>query len=395
MSHAVTCTAPVNIAVIKYWGKRDEELILPINSSLSGTLSQDQLHARTSVMARADFASDAIWLNGKQESIENPRLQNCLREIRKLAAAKQTHQQGAPLPTDKVHICSVNNFPTAAGLASSAAGYACLVYALAQLYKVGDSLAEVTKLARVGSGSACRSIYGGWVRWVMGEAADGSDSIAEQVVDEHHWPEIEVLILVVSDHKKTTSSTAGMQTTVETSSLVKHRADKVVPQRMEDIQNAIRARDFETFGRITMQDSNQFHAVCLDTYPPITYLNDVSRGIIDMLTKYNAHKGKIQAAYTFDAGPNAVIYLPRENVNEVVNLVRHFFPPAVGAEAAFVRGFRDVPAAPVDAATLQAINRSVFADSLKYVMHTRVGSGPQVLSNDADCLLDASGNPRL
>lgn len=94
-----------------------------------------------------------------------------------------------------VHICSENNFPTAAGLASSAAGYACLVYALAQLY---DLKSDLTELARRGSGSACRSIYGGFVRWHMGIGNDGRDSIAKQIAPSSHWPELRILILIVS-----------------------------------------------------------------------------------------------------------------------------------------------------------------------------------------------------
>ena len=113
----ITCTAPVNIAVIKYWGKRNEKLILPINDSISVTLSSDQMHAKTTVARSKSFTADRIWLNGIEERIDNPRLSNCLQKIR----------QKAQVDDDEYfHICSENNFPTAAGLASSAAGYACL-----------------------------------------------------------------------------------------------------------------------------------------------------------------------------------------------------------------------------------------------------------------------------
>lgn len=94
-----------------------------------------------------------------------------------------------------IHICSENNFPTAAGLASSAAGYACLAAALAKLYKIDG---EISDIARSGSGSACRSIYGGFVRWHMGENPQGTDSIARQIAPANHWPEMRILVLVVS-----------------------------------------------------------------------------------------------------------------------------------------------------------------------------------------------------
>merc|ERR1711936_1501841 len=123
-SWVVTCTAPVNIAVIKYWGKRDERLILPINDSVSVTLSSAQMNAKTSVTASPNFSKDRIWLNGKEESAETGRLASCLSSVRD-AAHKQRGKAGEAswrvAPPLKVHICSENNFPTAAGLASSAA----------------------------------------------------------------------------------------------------------------------------------------------------------------------------------------------------------------------------------------------------------------------------------
>ena len=116
------------------------------------------------------------------------------------------------------------------------------------------------------------------------------------------------MILVVSDKEKDTSSTSGMETSRLTSLLLKHRAEAIVQPRLEAMEKAFLEKDFETFGRITMQDSNQFHAVCLDTYPPIFYMNDTSKSIIRLCHVINAHFGEIRAAYTFDAGPNAVIY---------------------------------------------------------------------------------------
>lgn len=116
------------------------------------------------------------------------------------------------------------------------------------------------------------------------------------------------MILVVSDKEKDTSSTSGMETSRLTSPLLQFRSASVVQPRLETIEAAYLAKDFETFGKITMQDSNQFHATCLDTYPPIFYMNDVSKAIIRLVHVVNAHFGSIKAAYTFDAGPNAVIY---------------------------------------------------------------------------------------
>lgn len=116
------------------------------------------------------------------------------------------------------------------------------------------------------------------------------------------------MVLVVSDKEKDTSSTSGMETSRLTSLLLQHRASHIVQQRLDEIEQAYLNKDFETFGRITMQDSNQFHAVCLDTYPPIFYMNDASKSIIKLVHAFNEQMGKVVAAYTFDAGPNPVIY---------------------------------------------------------------------------------------
>ena len=131
----VTCTSPVNIAVIKYWGKRDVKLNLPINSSLSGTLSQEHLKTTTTVIASDSFDTDLLFLNGKQEII-NERTNNCLKALRERAEGYYTSSDSSlPLITPeqwknniKLHIYSYNNFPTAAGLASSASGLCCLGY---------------------------------------------------------------------------------------------------------------------------------------------------------------------------------------------------------------------------------------------------------------------------
>ncbi|XP_069492078.1 diphosphomevalonate decarboxylase [Ambystoma mexicanum] len=388
---AVTCTAPVNIAVIKYWGKRDEELILPINSSLSVTLHQDQLKTTTTAALSRDFKEDRIWLNGTEENISQPRLQSCLREVRRLARKRRGGKDDDATPrsmSHKVHIASVNNFPTAAGLASSAAGYACLVYTLAKLYGVEGELSEI---ARQGSGSACRSMYGGFVQWVMGQSADGKDSLAKQVESEAHWPDLRILILVVSAERKHVGSTAGMQTSVETSPLLKHRAECVVPMRMEDMTEAIRQRDFERFGQLTMKDSNQFHATCLDTFPPIFYLNNISKHIISLVHRYNAYYGETKVAYTFDAGPNAVIFTLDTVVNEFVEVVKHCFPPESNG-GTFLKGL------PVSPTTLteelrSAVETELTPKGLQYVIVTKPGPGPQPLDDLSDHLLGPDGMP--
>ena len=372
---SVTFASPTNIAVIKYWGKRvgvDKALNLPLNGSVSVTLNMSELRTVTTVSLDGSLGGDSLWLNGSQEdAAANPRIVTVLKEIRS--------RSERPDKDTPVSIVSENNFPTAAG---SAAGYSCLVAALADLFGVSDSFpGELTTIARMGSGSACRSLFGGFVRWNVGSKEDGTDSIAEQVADEGHWPDLHVLILVVSDQKKDTSSTSGMATSVATSPLLAHRAEAVVERRLADIQAAYLARDFDAFGELTMKDSNQFHACCADTYPPIFYMTDVSRAIVRLVHRINAAAGRVVAAYTFDAGPNAVLYLLKDDVVDVLAAVLDHFPhdgavvgPSPDVETAARAA--DVPAG------LRCDDAKKMPGVLTTIYHTTVGEGAKRISDD-------------
>ena len=363
---SVTCSAPVNIAVIKYWGKKDEKLITPLNDSLSVTLNQDELRAKTTVTLSETFSEDKIWLNGVEEPISNPRLQACLREIR----ARGQTEHGS-IPAGCVQIVSENNFPTAAGLASSAAGYACLVFALSRLYEVSG---DISSVARQGSGSACRSVLGGFVRWRAGVDPSGADSIAEQVAPASHWPDLHCLILVACHDRKKIASTSGMSRTAETSELMQARL-KGLPARLTAITTAIEQRDFATFAELTMRDSNQLHAVCQDTYPPIRYMTDVSHTVVDTVHAYNTLRGSVRACYTFDAGPNACIYLPSEEVGLFLAAVARVFPPA--ELSSWVTGRpAEVPELPEELAA--GLERRI-PGGVQSVIHTTVGDGPRLL----------------
>lgn len=367
---SVTCIAPVNIAVIKYWGKRDEDLILPLNDSVSATLSTDHLCTKTTISTCESYTEDKIVLNGKEESFQNPRLLRCLEEVKRLAGASTKCKQD--VLKWKVHVQTENNFPTAAGLASSASGYACFVYTLACLYGIEDK--EISSIARQGSGSACRSLYSGFVQWLKGDLTDGSDSFAVQLTPHDFWPEMRIIVLVVNDTRKKTSSTGGMSTSVKTSKLLKYRVEACVPQHTKELVEALRRKDFETFGKITMQDSNQFHAVCLDTYPPCVYMNDVSHAIVSLVHQYNCQKNGIRVAYTFDAGPNACLYLLEKDVPELLATVNKVFPNDKLGAPEYIKGI------PVDVAQLPEVDQQFTASGqnlLKYIINTKVGEGPK------------------
>ena len=298
-----------------------------------------------------------------------------------------------------MHICSYNNFPTAAGLASSASGFAALISSLALLYQLPVSPSTLSLISRQGSGSACRSLFGGFVAWEMGSDPSGSDSFAVQIASQSHWPDIHALICIVSDDKKGTSSTSGMQRTVETSSLLQHRIKNIVPQRMEDITKAILEKDFDTFAKITMADSNQFHAVALDTEPPIFYMNDVSRAIVAVIVEYNRLSMEAgtgyKAAYTYDAGPNAVIYAPKENIKEVVELIVTYFPQEENSFRDIFGLFGGSPVirGKVPTGFNENVAKRFGVGAVKGLIHTRVGDGPRKLGEE-EALLNAAGLPK-
>lgn len=344
-------------------------------------MAQEDLRTLTSVATSPDFAKDNLWLNGKEEGIKGERTVACLKDLRKLRKAVEDADASAPkLSQWGLHIVSENNFPTAAGLASSAAGFAALVVAIAKLYQLPQLMSEISKIARKGSGSACRSLFGGYVAWEMGDLDNGEDSKAVEVAPLDHWPSMKAAILVVSDDKKDTPSTTGMQTTVATSDLFQHRIVDVVPRRFGAMKEAILARDFATFGELTMRDSNSFHAVCLDSYPPIFYLNDTSKKIIKLVHLLNEHEGKIVAAYTFDAGPNAVIYYEEQNEGKVLGLLHQYFGKVPGWDKPTAH--YETSAIDFDTEAYKGVSRVIL---------TKIGPGPQETS---ESLVDEKGLPK-
>ncbi|KAJ8615388.1 hypothetical protein MRB53_034760 [Persea americana] len=403
----VTARSPTNIAVIKYWGKRDETLILPINDSISVTLDPDHLCTTTTVAVSPAFDSDRMWLNGKEISLSGGRYQSCLREIRRRAGDVEDEKKGIRIrKVDwerlRVHIASYNNFPTAAGLASSAAGFACLAFALAKLMNIKEENGELSSIARQGSGSACRSLYGGFVKWVMGNDASGHDSIAVQLANESHWDDLVIIIAAVSSQQKETSSTAGMRESFDTSTLLHYRSKVVVPRRILQMEEAIRNRDFQSFARLTCADSNQFHAVCLDTSPPIFYMNDTSRRIINCVERWNQFEGTPQVAYTYDAGPNAVlIACNRAAASLLLKRLLFYFPPSPDTElTSYLLGDKSILEEAglqtmKDVENLQAppeIKGGISVDknsgSVSYFICTRPGRGPTLVVDEDQALID-------
>lgn len=304
-----TWLATPNIAVIKYWGKRDSALNLPYNGSVSVTMDET-VSTRTTVEFVPNLPRDMLYLNGTlAREDETARASRVLDAVRNAAGVREN-----------ARVSSENNFPTAAGIASSASGFAALACASADAAGMNASSKELSIFARMGSGSACRSVLGGFVEWQMGSRKDGSDSYAVQVAPASHWKGLRNVIAITDAGRKLVGSDAGMQLTVSGSALYKERI-RNMPSIIKGMKEAIGARDLESFLSITMKESSNMHAVMLDSTPPIMYLNDISRAIMHAVNEFNESEGKIAAGYTFDAGPNAHVYTDEKYAKKIETLL--------------------------------------------------------------------------
>ncbi|KAL7668884.1 hypothetical protein ACOME3_009566 [Neoechinorhynchus agilis] len=229
-----------------------------------------------------------------------------------------------------LEIKTVNSFPTCCGLASSSSGMAALAFGVAWFSGCGrneqNDEEQIGLLARLGSGSACRSVYGGFVQWSAEEP-----SLPKQIKPHTHWPELRIIIFIFDEGRKLTSSSDGMRRSVETSKFLTKRledfsGENSVVQRM---LNAIETKDFNEFSEIVMKESNKLHAICMDTYPPLLYLNDASRAFINFVHQVNAFSNEEgepnRLAYSFDAGPNAFCFADRKDtVAALLKIVQTF-----------------------------------------------------------------------
>ena len=300
-----TFLATPNIAVVKYWGKRNNALNLPDNGSISVTMDET-LKTITTVEFDPSLREDTLILNGKiAQRGETDRASKVLNAIRKESGIRTS-----------ARVSSTNNFPTAAGIASSASGFAALACAGADAAGLSAGSKELSIFARLGSGSACRSVLGGFVEWRMGSKKDGSDSYAIQIAPASHWSEIRNVIAITNPERKKIGSAHGMEITAKTSKLYPERV-RLNPKIIGMMKKAILRRDLENFLTLTMRESSHLHAVMLDSFPPIIYLNDISQEIMNAVLEYNEAKGGVCAGYTFDAGPNAHVYTTAEYEGEV------------------------------------------------------------------------------
>ena len=317
-----TFEAAPNIALVKYWGMRDVERSLPFNSSISFTV--DRFRTRTTVEFDPAGTRDRFFLNGREEG--GPARDDVVRfldRVRELSGL-----------SDRARVFSVNSFPTASGLASSASGFAALAGAASRAAGVTLSSRALTRLPRLGSGSATRSVFGGFVEWKAGTRPDGQDSYAFPLHPGGYWPDLrDLVVLIRGAPAKSVRSAEAMQRTVRTSPYFAQR-QRELPLRLRRIRRALRERDaFVLFPQI-MEECDSFRRVCETTVPPLDYLAAGSRATIEEIRRINREAARSLAAYTHDAGAHLHVFTHRKDAPRL----RRRLAKIPGVERTFLLG---------------------------------------------------------
>ena len=297
--------APSNLALCKYWGKRDEELNLPVTSSLS--ISLGNYGAFTRIAYETNEKNDVYLLNGKEISLDTKfgkRLYEFLNLFR---------------PNKKFfyHIETDLNIPVAAGLASSACGFAALVLALNNFYDWQLDKKKLSILARLGSGSAARSFWKGFVEWHMGSEPNGMDSFGE--LFPYIWPDLRIGTLIFSENEKNISSRDAMRNTLNTSPLYAAWPEEAAID-LENIKRAILEHDFELFGKTAEANAMMMHEMMLNSEPPIQY--SLPETYTAMQIVHDVRQMGAEIFMTQDAGPNLQLLFQAKDTG----LVEDLFP---------------------------------------------------------------------
>lgn len=305
MTHAAV-RAHTNIALIKYWGKRDEEFFLPMNSSLSLTL--EKLYTDTFVQFDEELTEDLFILNGKKQSEK---------ETAKITRFLDLFRAQAGFSC-RARVISINHVPTAAGLASSASAFAALAGAANIASGLNLDLRTLSTYARQGSGSATRSIYGGFVEWNKGTSSEDSFAIP---IDEADW-DIGMVIIAVNRSEKKVSSREGMKQTVETSPYYPAWV-ATAEDDLSVIKDAIKERNFERMGEMAEHSAMKMHASMLAAKPPILYFEPASITAIQAVQKLREQG--ISCYVTMDAGPNVKVLCRLSQAGLIKEKLKDFF----------------------------------------------------------------------
>ncbi|HET6846923.1 MAG TPA: diphosphomevalonate decarboxylase [Anaerolineales bacterium] len=289
--HSATAQAHPNIAFIKYWGNRDDALRLPANGSISMNLGG--LYTRTTVSFQRSLPFDELILNGRE--LTGPALD-------RVSAMLDLVRARAGLDL-KAEVVSENNFASGAGIASSASAFAALAVAASEAAGLELGEGELSRLARRGSGSACRSIPGGFVEWQPGSSDE--DSFAASIAPPSHWDLVDC-VAIVSEAHKPTGSTQG-HALAGTSPLQEARVADA-PRRLDICRRAILGRDFSALASIMELDSDMMHAVMMTSTPALHYWSAASLAVMEAVRKWRGEG--MAVCSTVDAGANVHVICP-------------------------------------------------------------------------------------
>ncbi|MBV8202036.1 MAG: diphosphomevalonate decarboxylase [Acidobacteria bacterium] len=305
-----TISAPANIAFVKYWGARDLERALPLNSSISMTLERCVTQCTVEPI-RGD--QDEIWLAEASGGFSTPepefqrRVKQQLDRMRRWAGSEECFR-----------VATRNTFPSAAGLASSASGFAALTLAAAgALGKERATPAELSHLARTsGSGSAGRSLLGGYVEWPAGDDAGSGDADgsgdAVQLADADHW-DLRDVIAVVEIGPKAVPSLEGHRRAATSPYLA--RRLELLPERLAKVRRAIAERDLALLGPVIEEEAVDLHLIAMSSQPPIFYW---APGTVAVLRTVRELRQEGLAAWaTMDAGANVHVICDPDSEEDV------------------------------------------------------------------------------
>jgi diphosphomevalonate decarboxylase len=296
-----TVRAGSNIAFIKYWGVDDATINLPQNNSISMTLADAHTTTTVEWLDRHRLATDEITLDGvRLDERRAARLVHHLDRIREVASS-DLHAR----------VVSQNNFPMASGIASSASGFAALTTAATAALGLDLGAKRLSALARRGSGSACRSLFGGFVEWERGH--DDATSVAHQLHPAEHWALYD-LVAVVSDAEKAVSSEQGHRLAAGSSLNAGRVAG--LPAVLHEVRMALAKRDLTRLGPVIEQDALAMHAVMMTSTPSLLYWQPGTLAILQAVRQWREQDG-LQVYYTIDAGPNVHLICEAETVDEV------------------------------------------------------------------------------
>ncbi|MFD1317395.1 diphosphomevalonate decarboxylase [Loigolactobacillus zhaoyuanensis] len=308
MNKSITARAHTNIALIKYWGKADPKLIIPQNSSLSLTL--EPFYTDTTVQFLPTLDQDQISIDGQLlTNVAGLRVREFLDLVRQRAGI-QTFAR----------VASTNHVPTAAGLASSASGFAALAAAASKAAGLELSLPELSRLARRGSGSATRSIYGGFVEWQKGH--NDADSLALPFQENIDF-DIQMIAILLDPRPKKVASRAGMAQVVATSPYYA-AWPPTAEKDLLAMKAAILKKDLNLIGQLAETNAMKMHATTLSANPPFTYFEPETLQAIEIIQ--NLRNNGISCYYTMDAGPNVKVICSAKETPAILAQLRQHFP---------------------------------------------------------------------